>query len=195
MQGMPTFIAYYTKKTPYEKEAAVLEESLKALNLPYYFYAIKDLGSWQANTQVKAEIIRRALESGKWNHICYVDVDAIVIHRPVFLLRLRHLPIDIAAYVCPSGCWKSGTVYFAVNDRTKRLVSRWIEINKKYPIDLPDGRPAWDQRTLQMAWEETRETGFEPLPPEYVYVVGYSQEAHPEVNPIILHTRGALKHS
>ena len=186
------FIAYYTKGTPYEREAAVLKESLQALNLPFHFYAIKDLGSWQANTQVKAEIVLKAIQSEpSWNHICYIDVDAVVIHQPVHLLRLRHLPVDVSAYVDYGGSWKSGTIYFACNKRTEEFVEKWIELNDKYPETLPDGRAAWDQRTLQMAYEECPFIKFNPLPPEYTYVIGYSQEAHPEVNPIILHTRGA----
>jgi hypothetical protein len=193
MHGMPTFVAYYTKDTPYERESAVLRESLDTLNLPYEFVPIDSLGSWQANTQVKAEIIRAALDSGP-RHICYIDVDAVVLHRPVHLLRLRHMPVDLSVYVSLGGAWKSGTIYLACNDKSRRLVDRWVEINDQYPETLPDGREAWDQRTLHMAWEETREAQFAPLPPEYTYTVGYSQEAHPEVNPIILHTRGALKH-
>lgn len=190
------FVGYYTVGTPYALEAAVLRESLDALGYPHHLIAVDPRGSWQKNTQMKAEVVAGFLEKYDGRRICYIDVDSIVLGNPVLA---RTVDADIAAVRFAGdgkGCageLLSGVVMFRANDATRALVQRWREINAEFPDKLPDGRPAWDQRTLDLAIRRTG-TSFAELPPAYNYIVGLSQKTYPGVAPIILATRGALKH-
>lgn len=187
---MTTFFGYYTPG-PYEREAAVLIESLDALGLPHQIRAVPSRGSWQANTQMKAEIVRDVLGHGdpgwRW---CYIDVDSIVLARPAVLDTVE---ADIAAVMFNGRILLSGVVLFNDNARTLACVNRWAELCRQYPTTLPDGRESWDQRVLQMAIRETPGLKFAELPPAYNYMVGLSQKAYPGISPVILATRGALR--
>lgn len=191
--GMPTIIGYYTKDTAYERDCRALIVSLEALNIPYHFYAIRDQGSWLANTQYKAIILHRSLKECRWDHICYVDVDALVLKRPKLLTELKYSPYDCATYRDRAGTIHNGTIYLANNQRARMLLIQWIKRNAEFPEKLPDGREAWDQRTFQMALNDCSDVRFKALPASYCYIIGYSQECHPNEDPIILHTRGRLK--
>jgi len=183
----PIIVGYYTRNTPYEKEAIVLKESIEACGYEHDIVAVDSLGSWQQNTQMKGTIIHDALI--KHNRpILYLDVDAIMIHPP---LILDDLDCDIAA-VHYHGTTEllSGTVYF--QPTAMPIVSRWIELNTTFPETLPDGRLAWDQRTLELAIKESG-CSFTELPQEYTWITGMTQVRCPELNPVILHTRGALR--
>lgn len=183
-----TFFGYYTPG-PYERDARVLIESLDALGLRHNIRAVPSRGSWQANTQLKAEIVADEIATATADRLCYVDVDSIIIHRPTLL---DTIDADIAAVMFRGSILLSGVVMFHDNGRTLACVERWIELNRLHPERLPDGREAWDQRTLQMAIAETG-VKFAALPPEYNYIPGLSQREYPGLNPIILATRGALR--
>lgn len=185
------FIGYYTINTPYEMEAAVLRESLDALGYPHDLLAVNPRGSWQKNTQMKAEIVAGFLEKYPGRRLCYIDVDSIVLGNPVLA---RTVDADIAAVRFNGQELLSGVVMFQANDAGRACVNRWRQINAAYPDKLPDGRWAWDQRTLDMAIQESG-VRFAELPPEYNYIVGLSQKQYPGVHPVILATRGALKHT
>ena len=183
-------VAYYTRNTPYEKEAEVLKVSLEALGYEYDFLAIDDQGSWQKNTQYKAHAIKQLLIKHAPRPILYLDVDAIMIQKPIVLDDLP-ADVDIAA-VHYNGSTEllSGTIY--MRQTALPVVERWIELNRLYPEYLPDGRKAWDQRTLRLAILETKANFYE-LPQEYTWIVELTQKSHPGLAPVILHTRGSLR--
>ena len=72
-------------------------------------------------------------------------------------------------------------------------MEKWIEFNAKYPDRLPDKRPAWDQRTLQMAINATPGLTFYELPQTYTYIVEMTPKKCPGLVPVLLHTRGAFR--
>jgi len=183
----PIVVGYYTKGTPYELEYRKLVVSLEALEYEYDYKAIDSLGSWQKNTQVKAKIIEEMIIKHK-RPILYLDVDAVMIQKPV-LLDTVTTPIA-AVHFADSGELLSGTIYLT----TKALptVKRWQAINALYPEVLPNGQLAWDQRTLKQAIRET-ECPFTELPQEYTWIIELTQRRFPGLAPVILHTRGALR--
>jgi len=183
----PLVIGYYTKNTPYELEARKLIVSLEALGYDYDLEAVDSLGSWQANTQFKAQVIETMLlRHGR--PILYLDVDAVMVQKPILL---DNLSCDIAAvHFADTTELLSGTVYFEPS--ALPVVKRWQEINKAYPEKLPDGRLAWDQRTLRLAIKESG-CRFHELPQEYTWIVELTQKRYPGLAPVILHTRGALR--
>lgn len=185
-------IGFFTVATPYEQEAEILKLSLNSLGYPYDIRGVPNLGSWQRNTQYKAEFISKMLLEYPGTPLLYLDVDSIVV-RP--LLFLHGITGDIAAvHFCNTKELLSGTVYFANNENCRKVVDKWIELNRKYTTVLPDGRPAWDQRTLEMAIKSFPEVVFQELPQEYTWITELTQRRLPNLqSPCIIHTRGAYR--
>jgi len=181
----PIIIGYYTKNTPYELEVKKLIVSLEALEYEYDFMPVDSEGSWQRNTQMKARIVEELLRKHN-KPVLYLDVDAIMVQKPIILDTLS---CDMAAvHFAGGGELLSGTVYFEPSGMP--IIKRWQELNKKYPQVLPDGRLAWDQRTLKMA---IGDANYVELPQEYTWIVELTQKKYPGLAPVILHTRGALR--
>jgi hypothetical protein len=76
---------------------------------------------------------------------------------------------------------------------TTREQLAWIALNAKYPDKLPNGRDAWDQRTLEMAIQATPGVRFAELPDEYDWIPGITARQRPGLNPVIVMTRGAYR--
>ncbi|TRZ51626.1 MAG: hypothetical protein D4S01_04365 [Dehalococcoidia bacterium] len=183
----PLIVGYYTKDTPYELEFRKLVVSLEALGYDYHYAAITNQGSWQKNTQFKAQVIESMLM--KHNRpVLYLDVDAVMVQPPI---ACDNITTPIAAvHYADSSELLSGTVYFT--PEAMPTVKRWQELNELYPEVLPNGQLAWDQRTLEMAIHETN-CPFTELPQEYTWIVELTQKRFPGLAPVILHTRGALR--
>jgi hypothetical protein len=188
----PLVIAYYTVDTPYEHEAEVLKLSLESIGYSYRVYGVPNLGSWQKNTQYKAEFIKEMLLRFSNQPLIYLDVDAVMVQAPKILDNLK---ADIAAvHFANSGELLSGTLFFGNTTNCKKVVDEWILLNKKYPETLPNGTEAWDQRTLKMAIKNIPGINFVELPQEYTWIVELTQRRCPEsTSPVIMHTRGAKR--
>lgn len=184
----PVYVGYYTPGA-YEGEWAGMRESLEALGLEHDFQRVV-VGTWQEVTQRKARVVAEALERHAGRPVVYLDVDAVVLKRPRLLDGLR---CDVAASVWPGGELLSGTVWWGPGEKAREVVEAWIGLNERYPERLPDGREAWDQRTLKLALRSVGGVRFEELPPAYCYMIGLSQRRFPDVDPVILHTRGSLR--
>ena len=184
-------VGYYTEKTPYEREASVLRLSLESLGYSYEMYGIPNQGSWQKNTQFKAQFLSTMLKEHPGQPLLYLDVDSVMIQHPVLLENIQG---DIAAvHFAGGGELLSGTVYFANTPVCQEVVDKWIELNSLYPRRLPNGRAAWDQRTLRMAISEKKECRFVELPQEYTFIIELTQKRYPGLAPVIMHTRGAYR--
>lgn len=189
----PLFFCFYMIGTPYADEAKIIKRSFEALRLRHEIAGIPNRGTWQKNTQAKAEIVQQFCEKYPDQRLVYLDVDASVLQKPVLF---ESIDADVAAVLYSTDEeLLAGTIYLHSNERTLNLVKRWRELNEMYPDTLPDGRAAWDQRTLQMAIREQVPHGlkFEPLPQEYCYMVGNSQRQYPGLVPVILHYSAAYR--
>jgi len=188
----PLVIGYFTVDTPYEHEAEVLKVSLESVGYSYLICGIPNQGSWQKNTQIKAQFILCMLQEHPGKPLLYLDVDAIMVQPPVLLDTIC---ADIAAvhYTRPHGELLSGTLYLGNTIRCNALVRKWISFNEQYPVTLPNGKDAWDQRTLKMAIKRISGLKFVELPQEYTWIVELTSRHCPGLNPIILHTRGAKR--
>jgi len=192
----PLVIAYYTIDTPYEGEAEVLKLSLESVGYSYSIAGVPNLGSWQKNTQYKASFIFKMLHKYPSEPLLYLDVDAIMVQPPTLLDNLK---ADIAAAHFanraggPGGELLSGTLFLGNTNKCLRIVERWIELNEQYPDRLPNGKDAWDQRTLKMAIQNVPEVNFVELPQEYTWITELTQRRMPGLSPVIMHTRGAKR--
>lgn len=187
----PLVIAYYTAGTPYEGEAEVLKLSLESVGYGYEVCGIPNQGSWQKNTQIKSRFIWRMLEKYLGRSLLYLDVDAVMVQPPTILDGLK---ADIAAvHFAKRSELLSGTLFLGNTGPCHRVVLKWIALNERYPKTLPNGREAWDQRTLEMAIKKTDGVNFVELPQEYTWITELTQKYAPGLSPVIMHTRGAKR--
>jgi len=187
----PLVVAFFTEDTPYQGEAEVLKLSLESLGYSYLVCGIANRGTWQKNTQAKAPFIQLMLEEHPGQPLLYLDVDSVMVQPP---LLLDDLDADIAAvHFAGRTELLSGTVWFGNTVQCRRVVEKWIRLNLQYPEKLPNGKPAWDQRTLEMAINRIGGMRFVELPQEYTWITELTQRHAPGLAPVILHTRGAKR--
>lgn len=187
----PLVIAFFTVGTPYEGEAEVLKLSLESMGYSYLVCGVPNQGSWQKNTQLKAEFIGLMLEEMPGQDLLYLDVDAVMVQAPILL---DEMTADVAAvHFCGGRELLSGTIFFGGTPLCIEMVERWKQLNLKHPNTLPNGREAWDQRTLAMAIKQTPGLTFEELPQGYTWITELTQRRMPDLAPVILHTRGAKR--
>jgi len=179
-------IAYYTENTSYQDLAEKLKNSLQRFGLPHYIEPIKDQGSWEKNTHYKAYFIKECLNTRSEN-LLYVDVDAIFKQYPSLI---DSLDCDIA-YRTQDFRWRkdealSGTIFLRNNDKIKRMVDRWIEVNQNTPAERMNPE-TWEQKHMQTAQREMSDIVYYNLPPEYTFIFDHSRTMYPKVSPVIEH--------
>ena len=200
VDGRPLIIGYFTVGTPYQDEAEVLRLSLETVGYSYEICGVPNLGSWQKNTQFKADFVRMMLEKYPGRPMVYLDVDAIMVQSPVLfenidgdIAAVHFIKSIVSGVVHLSEELLSGTVYFANTPACRKVVDAWLQINARHPKTLPNGREAWDQRTLEMAIKQTPSCRFVELPQEYTWITELTQRRAPGLAPVIMHTRGAKR--
>lgn len=179
-------IAYYTENTSYQSLAEKLKKSIQNLGLPHYIESIKDQGSWEKNTHYKAYFIKKCLIERSEN-LLYVDVDAIFKQYPSLI---DSLDCDIA-YRTQDFRWRkdealSGTIFLRNNDKIKRMVDRWIELNQNTPAERMKPE-TWEQKHMQTAQREMSDIVYYNLPPEYTYIFDHTKTMYPKISPVIEH--------
>ncbi|MDI7860918.1 hypothetical protein MRS76_03020 [Rhizobiaceae bacterium n13] len=137
----PLFVSYYTSNTPYEALATRLRRSLDRLGVPHRIEAIESLGTWVANTGLKAAFIKRAWEESD-RPICWVDADAELLRRPDFVFDN---PFDIAVVRRLGWYDISSFVYLNKTETAGRIVATWAQLCRDNPH-------VWDQVLLTLAW-------------------------------------------
>lgn len=173
-------VSYYTKKTPYQQEAAKLEGSLMKYGIPYHIAAVPNLRSWQKNTHFKAIFIRNMLKEFIGVNIVFTDADSIFHCYPKMF---EDLDCDIAVHFRN---WKhgrnemlSGTIFLANNEKIRRLVEDWRALNSAHKTE-------WDQRNLQRAVNRHRHNlRIIGLPMEYCCI--FDDEKREFCDPVIEH--------
>lgn len=187
----PLVVAYFTVDTPYEAEAEVLKLSLESTGYSYLVCAVPNLGSWQRNTQLKARFLWKMIKEHPGVPLLYLDVDAVMVQPPVLL---DDLDADIGAvHFAQRTELLSGTLWLGGTEKTSEVIRKWIHLNREHPDTLPNGKEAWDQRTLALAIKRTPGVRFRELPQEYTWITELTQRHVPGLSPVILHTRGAKR--
>ena len=181
----PIFVAFYTKESPYEKEAEELVKTLDKFSLPHYIFAEESTGSWETNTQLKSFVLLKAMMIHAGRAIVYLDADARVLQKPELFY---HIDCDLAFHYFRGHELLSGTLYFSnkqtpEGNKSLALVREWDTLNRENP-----GR--WDQKTLQLLVESKDDLDWLQLPESYVYI---DRLATRGVVPIIYHTQASRR--
>jgi len=154
-----TVISYFTIGTAYEDEIRNLIESIKRFRLNYYIEGIISQGGWDENTKYKAKFIRRALDiiSGP---VVFIDADAIIQQYPAIFEIIKE---DLAVHYRINEELLTGTMYWANNEWSRKLIDLWIEENEK---DIK----FWEQWVLRDILKKYKEISIYKLPPTYCQI-------------------------
>ena len=145
---MVRFISFYTKNTPYEDLSYELSESLQKFSLPHTLYAIEDQGKWSKNVLQKPRIVERAMIDYPDDSIVWIDVDSLVMKKPILFEDFCSKNIDIAVFVREkkrSDPFQYNTfncvIYFKPGQKSLDFVRVWskhalLRCNQK--IKIPD---------------------------------------------------------
>lgn len=170
-------VSFYTTGTGYEQEIKKLESSLSSHNIPHHFFPCNPMGSWRANLNHKSEIMLKAFTMFPDKDIVFVDSDALIRKHPrLFDVLSSERKFDMAAHYhgystsVDGGSLLSGTLWFANNPQSKRLVKRWHEIGTTCPTIR-------HQHCLNIAIHELEAEGKPTkvfrLPKEYTQIFDY----------------------
>lgn len=198
-----TVVAYYTRGTSYELEAALFRASVERLGLRPFIVARHDAGSWDANTAAKPSVIRAARRFHR-GPILYVDVDAFVHEDPrPYLEPLVRDGVDFALHyfrgpakghdrskVRDEGWWPlTGTIFVNDSPGAYAVLDRWIHENNVRRIRGDES--GGGQRNLQRVLPELEaDPGVKlgRLPGELCFVFDKPWAYPPETEIVIEHT-------
>jgi hypothetical protein len=160
-------------------------------------------GNWVMNTQIKAPFILEKLKQNE--SIVWTDADSRVRQYPSLFDEIKE---DCAFFFMPKknagsfslppncilkndtverqGYLQSGTMYFKNTPKVIEMLELWCQLNEK-------DRSQWDQWTLQVALNSTKDISVYVLPPEYVWIDTYSQEQFGNKNPVVYHTQASRR--
>ncbi len=189
------FISYYTKGDYEQVYKTRLLPSLKLGNLKYDIVEIEDRGSWDANTEYKAEFCKKMLLKHK-EPVVFLDVDAVIEKYPTGLFSSNlYFNYDIALhYLDWYLLWRkvegnpqrealSGTLYLNYNKKVFQFLEDWIGENKV--------SSALEQKNMQNVIEKWKDKlKIYKLPPEYCVIImrdGSIPTWYITKKPIIIH--------
>lgn len=180
-------IAYCTNDPYYLGLSKSFVKSCENFNLPYHLDIIESLGDWCLNTHWKAKFIYKCMNTIDSEYLLYVDVDAVFKAYPQIF---ETLDCDIA-YRTENFRWRadealSGTVYFRNNEKVKRMVDRWINLNEATPAERMKPE-TWEQKNMQRAQREFSDLVYYNLPPEYTFITDHTKTMYPGLFPVIEH--------
>lgn len=176
---LPIIISYYTKNTPYEKEAKKLIESCEKLGLQYVIEGVANQGSWEANCAYKSQYVL-----DKWENlnkpVLWVDADALIIRKPTLLCGID---ADFGIHKIDRWEFASGTIFFNTSKNAGLLIKEWVNQCRQNPQE-------WDQTHLDNAWEViTNQIPLKTfwLPESYTHIFDRHVTSGEDPEPVIRH--------
>ncbi len=184
----PLVVSYFTPD--YRAKANALMRSLRKLGIEFQVEPIEELGTWQKDSQFKAKFIWKKLTEnfdkvlGTGRPIIWTDADSEVLSYPyafehtecdIAVCEFKHTNRDVTELL-------SGTIYFRNNEKSHRVVDKWIEVCNENPS-------LWDQRCLRKALNFFADDGLRItyLPVSYCFIFDTHRKMFPDVDPIIVH--------
>ena len=178
-------ISAFTSK--YQKFAEELEQSIKKQGIDKYkIYYYDDRKDWAKNTQIKPEILLKAIN--EYNEpVLWVDADAEIYGDLNYFINLPDY-IDIGVYYLNTkhkpNEMLSGTLYFGNTATSKQILTQWQNIcntNKK-----------WDQINLQKIVDRTACSKI-VFPSDYIVISGTHRTWQQDVKKIIIYHKQASR--
>lgn len=182
----PIFIAFYTRGTLYEKEAARLVASLGKFGLSHDVTPIDCRGGWVENTSYTATHIARMQAKYPTRPIVYLDADAVIWDRPVIFEVLPESGADIAVHYRLGSEMLNGTIWLAPTEPARQVIEKYREfVIRHHPVN--------EQRMLQNAIAEMADTlKVHDLPAGYCFIPDIMKnDLAPNEQPVIAHMQAS----
>jgi len=172
----------YATNDAYAAEAQRLIRSCATHGVSLRFDRQPDLGSWQANTQHKADYLLR-LRRELRGPLLWLDADAEVCKPPTLFGDLP-ADTDVAVHYRDGHELLSGTLWIGDTQRALGLLESWVSINASRPM-------TWDQRNLDGAIRlACGNLNVYQLPPTYCQIFDTMAGAG---DPVILHHQASRR--
>lgn len=176
LDGLPPVVSFGTLPE-YEEELAALVASCDEYGVRHDVEQLECRGSWQANTQLKAEFVRRKLGEHE-GPIVWLDADARVRATPTLFALLD---CDIGAHYLLGTRLQSGTLCLGNTEKCRQLVDAWVADCKRHPA-------TWDQVCLENVIKRTEGLKVERLPTPYCVIDRITTE---QTGAVIYHTQAS----
>ncbi|MCK4934536.1 MAG: hypothetical protein KAR79_03020 [Simkaniaceae bacterium] len=167
---IPQIISFYTKNTPYEKEAKALSESCKKFQLDSDIVGIDTLGDWEVNCCYKSKFLLNQLETKK-KPLIWIDADGEINKRPTLF---ETIDADLAVWINKKASIHhlskviSSTIYINYTENTLKLLRLWKNLCEKQLTDPKRKVEIWDQTCLRDAmFHQETQAKILPLPDSY----------------------------
>lgn len=186
-------VAYFTKDTPYEREAEQLAGTLRKFGMHFEMASIESTG-WQSATRFKANYLHDVCGRHPRDRVLYLDVDARVVADPNPYFREQCRDCDVAVHFYRDVELISATILLNPTNMRMHLLEKWMEVNAMRP-------DTWDQKNLQTAIDATPGLRVHRLPPEYNWIedgrdnqpVSYDA-MYPDREPVIVQEQASRRH-
>ena len=166
----PLVISCHTPDHLYQTSANRLRASLDRFNLDHEIQSYQSRGTWKDNTCYKPFFIKAMLEKYPGRPLWWLDADAEVVAFPQLFFKQE---ADFAAGYKGQE-FLAGTLYFANNEWSLKIVNDWID-----HLKLPEALPWKEQLALAAVVKYLREQKciiFQELPFEYVRIFDVPHE-------------------
>jgi len=170
--AFPLIVSFYTDA--YAPLAKQLEGCARRWGLDCDIRHIQSRGSWQQNTQYKAQFILEMMQGHPDRDILWLDADAAILAYPVLFDDFAG---DVGVHYKDGVELLSGTLFLRNKAAVRGLVLAWIVENKNNPAK-------WDQANLQKVIEDSGdddEVLVVGIPPEYTCIFDRLEMGEPVI--------------
>ena len=193
--SQPLVVSFYTKNTPYEKEAEAFIATCKTHGIEFEVEALDSRGSWDLNCALKPRFLLKKLKEKK-RPLLWVDIDGRFL-RPLeaynwdhYDLSLRvnaHLPED------DPSVFYSATLYCSYESPTVHLIEDWMGQCEEDLSKSDRTVEIWDQQVLQNVLSRHQKVRFQPLPWKFAKVFDTDSSILSSEETIIEHTQASRR--
>ncbi len=192
---MALTVSYYTMDTPYANEAKEWAASaIEHLRSQWMTIPVDSMGSWQANTQMKAVLLENVRAHFR-GPILYTDIDARFRSDPWPYLETLKKDVGVHTF---HGELLSGTIFLQDTQFVKDLLRSWVVLCGIHP-------KKWDQCCLHAALDKLTwgsyssqkkqlHVNVDNLPAEYCFIFDTMREQSPNAVPVIEHFQASRRY-
>lgn len=180
----PLYVAFFTRGTLYEAEAARLRASLEALALPYDICGIDPRGDWAANARYTPVHVLEMMDRHPQRPLVQLDADAVVRRRPD-LFEDGAIDGDLAAHVRRGTELLNGTLYVAPTPAARAAIERYAQLVAAHGDD-PNEQRFLHAAVRELTAAEQGRLRFVNLPAGYCFIPDVMAEDRADGEPAVI---------
>lgn len=178
---IPLVVSYYTKNTPYEKEAENLRNSCKKFGIDHQIEGIPDQGDWVKNCAFKPQFLKQKMQEFQ-RPLLWVDADAVFL-QPLCFEEFMFFPAAITWYEGvedPAFAVHAGTLYINSSKEGLATLDLWCQCCESIVKNTKTTPPFLDQIGLFLLLKKSP-SSISPIPERYCKVFDrHTDGLHPD---------------